>query len=46
MEKDVAVLFSVAVAIAEVVTLMMVAPAEDLLKLWLNRATVMALESH
>jgi hypothetical protein len=46
MEKDVAVLFSVAVIIAEMVTLMMVALAEDLPKLWLNLATVMALVSH
>jgi len=46
MEKDVAALSSVVVTIVEMVTLMMVAPAEDLLKLWLNLPMVMVLVSH
>jgi len=44
MEKDAAVPFSVAVIIATLDTLMMVAPAEDLVKLWLRAATVMELD--
>jgi len=45
MAKDVAVQFSVAVVAAELVTLMMVALAEDLPKLSLKAATVVELES-
>jgi len=44
MEKDAVVPFSVAVVTATPDTLMMVAPAEDLAKLWLRAATVMALD--
>jgi len=46
MEKDAVVPFSVAVVDATPVTLMMVALAEDLAKLWLRAATVMELVSH
>lgn len=46
MEKDVAAQSSVAVEVAELVTLMMVAPAEDLDKLWLRAAMVTELASH
>jgi len=46
MEKDVAVPSSAAAIIAELATLMMVALAEDLLKLWQKAATVVELESH
>lgn len=46
MEKDAVALFSAAAVVAEVVTLMMVAPAEDLAILWLRAATVMELVSH
>jgi len=44
MEKDAVVPFSVAVVTATPDTLMMVAPAEDLAKLWLRAATVMELD--
>jgi len=44
MEKNAVVPFSVAVITATLVTLMMVAPAEDLAKLWLRAATVMELD--
>jgi len=46
MEKDAVAPFSVAVVGADLVTLMMVALAEDLVILWLRAATVMELVSH